>query len=86
LFWRIVPERALELLAGEDRARATHVMAAVRGMKKLDLAALEHARGNRLFFRAVARFGMFLIGTIALLSRSLRHGKAVGLAAIRGDT
>ena len=43
LFWQVVPERALELLAGEDRARATRVMAAVRGMKKLDLAALEQA-------------------------------------------
>ena len=43
LFWQVVPERALELLAGEDRARATRVMAAVRGMKKLDLAALERA-------------------------------------------
>lgn len=43
LFWQVVPERALELLAGEDRARATRVMAAVRGMKKLDLEALERA-------------------------------------------
>ena len=43
LFWQIVPERALELLAGEDRARANRVMAAVRGMKKLDLAELERA-------------------------------------------
>jgi predicted 3-demethylubiquinone-9 3-methyltransferase (glyoxalase superfamily) len=43
LFWQVVPERALELLAGEDRARATRVMAAVRGMKKLDLEALEQA-------------------------------------------
>lgn len=43
LFWQVVPERTLELLAGEDRARATRVMAAVRGMVKLDLAALENA-------------------------------------------
>jgi len=43
LFWQVVPERALELLAGDDRARANRVMAAVRGMKKLDLAALENA-------------------------------------------
>src|SRR3569833_33718 len=34
LFWQVVPERALELLAGEDRARANRVMAAVRGVKK----------------------------------------------------
>jgi len=43
LVWQIVPEVALELLAGEDRARATRVMAAVRTMKKLDLAQLEQA-------------------------------------------
>jgi len=43
LFWQIVPERALELLAGDDRARANRVMAAVRTMKKLDLAQLEQA-------------------------------------------
>lgn len=43
LFWQVVPQRALELLAGEDRARANRVMAAVRTMKKLDLAALEQA-------------------------------------------
>jgi len=43
LFWQVVPERVLELLAGEDRARANRVMAAVRTMKKLDLAQLERA-------------------------------------------
>jgi len=43
LFWQIVPERALELLAGGDRARANSVMAAVRTMRKLDLAQLEQA-------------------------------------------
>ena len=43
LFWQVVPERALELLAGDDRARANRVMAAVRTMKKLDLAELEQA-------------------------------------------
>jgi predicted 3-demethylubiquinone-9 3-methyltransferase (glyoxalase superfamily) len=43
LVWQVVPEVVLELLAGPDRARANRVMAAVRGMKKLDLAQLEQA-------------------------------------------
>jgi predicted 3-demethylubiquinone-9 3-methyltransferase (glyoxalase superfamily) len=43
LFWQVVPEAVLDLLAGEDRARANRVMAAVRTMKKLDLAQLERA-------------------------------------------
>lgn len=43
LFWQIVPDKVLELLAGPDRARANRVMAAVRTMTKLDLAQLEQA-------------------------------------------
>src|SRR5262249_23266673 len=43
LFWQIVPEVVIELLAGADRARANRVMAAVMKMKKLDLAQLEQA-------------------------------------------
>jgi predicted 3-demethylubiquinone-9 3-methyltransferase (glyoxalase superfamily) len=43
LCWQIVPEAVSELLAGADRARANRVMAAVRTMKKLDLAQIERA-------------------------------------------
>jgi predicted 3-demethylubiquinone-9 3-methyltransferase (glyoxalase superfamily) len=43
LFWQIVPEAVTELLAGEDRAKANRVMAAVMTMTKLDLAQLEQA-------------------------------------------
>jgi predicted 3-demethylubiquinone-9 3-methyltransferase (glyoxalase superfamily) len=43
LFWQIVPEVVIELLAGPDRAKANRVMAAVMTMKKLDLAQLQEA-------------------------------------------
>jgi predicted 3-demethylubiquinone-9 3-methyltransferase (glyoxalase superfamily) len=43
LFWQVAPGIVVELLAGEDRARANRVMAAVMKMKKLDLAQIEQA-------------------------------------------
>jgi predicted 3-demethylubiquinone-9 3-methyltransferase (glyoxalase superfamily) len=43
LFWQIVPEGVLDLLASGDRAKANRVMAAVRNMTKLDIAQLERA-------------------------------------------
>ena len=43
LSWQIMPRRLLELIAGPDRERAARVAAAMLGMVKLDLAALEAA-------------------------------------------
>jgi predicted 3-demethylubiquinone-9 3-methyltransferase (glyoxalase superfamily) len=41
--WQIVPKRLSELLGDPDRARAQRAMAAMLGMVKLDVAALEAA-------------------------------------------
>ena len=41
--WQIVPERLNELLADPDPERAQRAMAAMMGMKKLNVAALEQA-------------------------------------------
>ncbi len=43
LSWQIMPRRLLELIGGPDRDRAARVAAAMLGMVKLDLAALEAA-------------------------------------------
>jgi predicted 3-demethylubiquinone-9 3-methyltransferase (glyoxalase superfamily) len=43
LSWQIVPAVLPKLLAGADRGRAQRVMAAVMGMTKLDIRALEAA-------------------------------------------
>jgi predicted 3-demethylubiquinone-9 3-methyltransferase (glyoxalase superfamily) len=41
--WQIVPRMLLELLTGEDSARAQRAFAAMMHMKKLDIAALRRA-------------------------------------------
>ena len=41
--WQIVPRRLLELQADPDRERAARVHAAMQGMVKIDVAALEAA-------------------------------------------
>lgn len=41
--WQIAPRRLMEMIRGEDRAAAARAAEAMRGMVKLDLAALERA-------------------------------------------
>jgi predicted 3-demethylubiquinone-9 3-methyltransferase (glyoxalase superfamily) len=43
LSWQVVPEMLPHVLAGPDHARAQRVMAAMLGMGRLDVAALEAA-------------------------------------------
>ena len=43
LSWQIVPAVLPKLLAGADRGRAQRVLAALMGMTKLDIRALEAA-------------------------------------------
>jgi predicted 3-demethylubiquinone-9 3-methyltransferase (glyoxalase superfamily) len=43
LFWQIVPEVLPRLLVAPDRAAAGRAMAAMMGMRKIDIAALEAA-------------------------------------------
>ena len=43
LSWQIVPTRLKELLADPDRERSQRVMAAMLGMRKLEIAELERA-------------------------------------------
>jgi predicted 3-demethylubiquinone-9 3-methyltransferase (glyoxalase superfamily) len=43
LSWQVVPAVISELLASPDRAKAGRVMAAMMGMTKLDIAALQAA-------------------------------------------
>ena len=43
LFWQVVPDVLMRLLAGADRAAAARVMSAFMQMKKFDIAALEQA-------------------------------------------
>lgn len=43
LSWQIVPTRLSELLSDPDRDRAARAMAAMLGMQKIDIAALERA-------------------------------------------
>jgi predicted 3-demethylubiquinone-9 3-methyltransferase (glyoxalase superfamily) len=44
--WQIVPRRMSALLGGSDSAAAGRAMQAMLGMRKLDIAALERARGG----------------------------------------
>ncbi len=41
--WQIVPRQLIRLIGGADRARAKRAFAAMMGMKRLDIAALERA-------------------------------------------
>lgn len=41
--WQIVPRRLMELQTGPDRARAARVHSAMRGMVRIDVAAIEAA-------------------------------------------
>lgn len=43
LSWQVVPRLLIELLTGEDSARAQRAMAAMMKMKKLDIEALKRA-------------------------------------------
>ena len=43
--WQIVPEALPRLMAGDDPARASRVQAALREMRKIDVAGLEAAAG-----------------------------------------
>ena len=43
LSWQIIPKRLPELLSDPDREKSQRVMAAMLEMKKIDVAALEHA-------------------------------------------
>jgi predicted 3-demethylubiquinone-9 3-methyltransferase (glyoxalase superfamily) len=43
LSWQIVPTMLLQLLADPDPARAKRVFDAMMGMKRIDIAAIEHA-------------------------------------------
>lgn len=43
LSWQIVPDRLIELLSSSDPATSGRVMAAVMGMGKIDIAAVERA-------------------------------------------
>jgi len=41
--WQVVPEGMTELITGPDKAKANRVMAAMLGMKRLDVAPLQAA-------------------------------------------
>jgi predicted 3-demethylubiquinone-9 3-methyltransferase (glyoxalase superfamily) len=43
LSWQVIPDRLPQLLADDDRARASRVMTALLKMKKIDLNELERA-------------------------------------------
>jgi predicted 3-demethylubiquinone-9 3-methyltransferase (glyoxalase superfamily) len=43
LSWQVVPEKMLDLLAGDDAERSQRAMAAVMQMKKIDVAAIDRA-------------------------------------------
>ena len=43
LSWQIVPRRLLELMADRDPAKAARAMQAMMTMKRIDIAAIEHA-------------------------------------------
>jgi predicted 3-demethylubiquinone-9 3-methyltransferase (glyoxalase superfamily) len=43
LSWQVVPSQLRQIMSGGDAARQDRVMAAVMGMKKFDIAALQHA-------------------------------------------
>ena len=44
--WQIVPQALLDMLSKKDSAAAQRAMAAMLGMKKLDIAALQRAYRN----------------------------------------
>jgi predicted 3-demethylubiquinone-9 3-methyltransferase (glyoxalase superfamily) len=41
--WQIVPKEFMDVMAGEDQARANRAMQAVLGMKRLDIAEIQRA-------------------------------------------
>ena len=43
LSWQVVPARLLELLSDPDQAKAQRAMAAMLGMRKIDIAGVEEA-------------------------------------------
>ena len=43
LAWQVTPNRLMELLSGDDKAKAGRVMGAMMQMKKIDIAKLEAA-------------------------------------------
>lgn len=43
LSWQIVPELLMRLMVDPDQAKAKRVMEAMMGMKRIDIAAIEHA-------------------------------------------
>lgn len=45
--WQVTPKRLLELMKDPDTERARRVMAAMSGMVKIDIAALEKAAAGR---------------------------------------
>ena len=47
LHWQITPRRLTELMTDPDRAKAKRVMEAMMTMRKIDIAALDHAADGR---------------------------------------
>lgn len=43
--WQVVPRQMIAIITGPDQARSDRAMAAMMGMKKLDIDALVHAAG-----------------------------------------
>ena len=43
--WQVYPRILTELLAGDDRERADRGMQAMLGMRKIEIAEIEHAAG-----------------------------------------
>jgi 2-polyprenyl-6-hydroxyphenyl methylase/3-demethylubiquinone-9 3-methyltransferase len=46
LSWQITPRALMTAIADPDRAAAKRAMEAMMGMKKIDIAAIEHARSG----------------------------------------
>jgi predicted 3-demethylubiquinone-9 3-methyltransferase (glyoxalase superfamily) len=44
--WQVTPRRLLELTTDPDTAKAQRAMAAMMTMRKIDIAAIEHAAGS----------------------------------------
>ena len=47
LSWQIVPRALLDAIADPDQAAAKRAMNAMMGMRKIDIAAIEHARAGK---------------------------------------